>query len=420
MTKLGKRIKRAEEDTEGLFVVENSRFKKRSYVSLSFLFFLACFALFLMSPLVQLFLEPLPRRPVYGVSVPDRAPRFSTAGFLGQKYQRRLEDWFLKRHGLWGWLVGVNNELMLTFFGQVSADYGSTVLVGHRGQLFQPMHLRSFNKFETPGLKKLKKRANKLARLQKLLADKGVNMVVLVSTNVLALYPELIPSAFVARDRDQRKNSYEIMPTLLTERGVHMVDAHQLLLSYKDKVPYRFFQNTGSHWNEPGACLVTKTLFGHLGKLLNQPLLMWQCEPLHWQELPNGADRDLLEIANLLWPHRQLEPAPYVVEPTTEILEAEVYRPKMLMVGTSFSFAVLDQLKKYKAVSDAKLFFYYRTARYLSGRMVGLNRGKIDWENDIFTNDVIVIEENVSGMGRAGFSFVSDAIKQLRQSKVVK
>lgn len=376
--------------------------------------FLACLYGLLVLPLFQLTFEPFPRRALRGLSVP-KFPSFTSASFLDGSFQKRAEDWFLKGHGFWGYLVPVSNELTYRLFNQVSANYGTTVLVGRDRQLFQPMYLRSFNKVDVPPVSKVEKRVKDLKELQDLLAQRGIAFTLLISTNVLLLYPELIPSAYTDPSREGRKNSYDIMVPLLRRYGVNYIDTHQLLSDLKPSYPFRLFQTTGSHWNDVAACRVTGKLVDRLSTLMGKQLLSLSCEPVQMESRPRAPDRDLLDITNFMFPGHTFRPAPYVKPP--EPVESDgIYKPKFLLVGTSFSFSLLSQLKRQHVSDDSRLFFYYRHVRESSGRTTMLNRRKIDWEGDILSHDAVIIETNAAGGGRAGLGFLPDALKHLRAS----
>ena len=44
-----------------------------------------------------------------------------------------------------------------------------------------------------------------------------------------------------------------------------------------------------------------------------------------------------------------------------------------------------------------------------------INKRKINWQNDVFKNDVIILESNYSGLGGVGYSFLTDAIIKLKK-----
>ena len=379
--------------------------------------FVVVFFLFLAAPLIQITLRPFPRAEVpYGLNAPPSRPAFSLKGFGTERYQKKFEGWFSRGNGLWGYLVRVSNQLNYSLFNQVSTHYRTTILAGKEGHLFQPMYLPSFNRKKMARPKKYIKSVRALGRLQRLLAQRGKTMVSLISTNMPALYPELVPDYFTDPTRLSRKNSYEVVRPLYDQFGVNYVDAHEYLSRLVPTAGIRFFEPTASHWNNLGSCLATGALIGKIEGLLGRKMKKFACAPYVLTYPPRGWDLDLVRIANLLFPERTYKPAPQI-EPRT-LADGDEFKPRILFVGSSFVFSVLNHFKKHEIAEDFTFYFYYRQVRDSSHRQLrALRRQDIDWERDVFSHDVIVLERNMASIGDMGFSFVKDAIKHLRASR---
>ena len=191
---------------------------------LGLLFLLFC------APLYQYKFEPIPRKAIYATNFPShRPPLFTWSTFINGEFQPRFNDWFLKRNGLYGYLVRLSNEFTYRVFQQFSVNYGTTILVGNEGQLFQPMYLSAFNKQDVPPENVFEQRARELKRLQERLRERGIATTLVLSTNLLEFYPELIPDSFIDPSRGSRKSKYEIMRPLLDKHELNYVDGHELL-----------------------------------------------------------------------------------------------------------------------------------------------------------------------------------------------
>jgi hypothetical protein len=262
----------------------------------------------------------------------------------------------------------------------------------------------------------VQKRVQDLKALQELLESRGIAFSLLISTNVPALYPELIPAAYTDPTRNSRQNSYDIARPLLDRYEVNYIDGHELLQGMKGEYPFRLFQNTASHWNRVASCRVTDALAAQLSELTGKSVSRIPCLPITVDPKPRDFDQDLLEIANLLFPESTHRPAPYPPDSAADDMP-KGEKLKILMVGTSFSYSILGNLRRYQ-ISDAyKLYFYYRQLHIGPGKNVGINHRRINWDRDVFSHDAIIIETNVSGIGNAGFKFVSDALSKLRQGQ---
>ncbi|NLF25178.1 MAG: hypothetical protein GX589_05905 [Deltaproteobacteria bacterium] len=379
--------------------------------------FVVIFFLLLALPLAQIYLHPFPKATVpHGLHPPPSKPRFTWQGFFNERFQRKFEGWFSKGNGLWGHFVRASNQINYSLFNQVSTHYSSTILAGNKGYFFQPMYLPSFNRIKQKRHRNFVKPVRTLRRFQDLLAERGKTVVSLISTNMLALYPDVVPSYYTDPTRLSRKNVYEIIRPLYDEYGINYVDGHEQLSALVPSADLRFFEPTASHWNSVGSCLVTSRLVDRIAELMGKKLVNFACEPYILSYPPRGWDLDLVRIANLVFPERTYVPAPYV-EPRTLASGGE-YKPKILFVGSSFLFAVLTHLEKHEVTDHFTYYFYYRQVRDSEHRRFRtLRRDKINWERDIFSHDVIVFERNMASIHDMGFSFVKDAIRELRKAK---
>lgn len=376
------------------------------------------FLLLFSFPLIQLTVHPLKEDDLHGIALPNHFPKLRLEKLMKESFQKRAEDWFMKRNGLYALLVRTSNQLTFSTFNQISSNYYSPAMLGKEGHFFQPMYLQSFNRSKNVDRKELEERADKLKELQDILAKHGIPLVVLISTNILALHPELAAEEYTDPTRLQRENSYDVLRPLLVEKGVNIVDAHEYLTKLKGEMNMKFFEPTASHWNNVAACKVTSQLITKFEALLGKNMINIGCDSYSYQFPPKGADRDLVQIANLLYPEQAMRPAPYVQREVTK--DGSEFRPKILFVGTSFIFSVLDQLDDNDISEKNSFFFYYRQVKYNSkeGHYKRLNRRSIDWKK-VLNYDLIVLERNMASIGNMGFSFLDDAIEHLKETPAV-
>jgi hypothetical protein len=374
--------------------------------------YVGLFVLLFATPLIQLAFRPFPGKSVNGIAAPDSFPKLTVRSLLRESFQKGAEDWFLKKNGLWGLLVRANNQLNYNLFGQVSTSYTTTILVGKNKHLFQPMYLPVYNRSKKANPAKLEKRAKKVKLLQDLLVARGVALVVLLSTDLISLYPETVPAQYADPTRLTRKNSYEIMRPLLDKYQINYVDGHEFLQQRKATSPIEFFEPTASHWNSVASCMVTNNLIGKMQQLTNKKLVRFACEPYSFCDPPREADLDLVQIANLLDPSAIYRPSP-VVEPRP-IASGDEYKPKLLFVGTSFVFSIIGHLKRNAVAEQNSYYFYYRKVQDpVTGGFTDLPKDSINWEETVLANDVIILEINQAGIGNVGFGFLDDAIENI-------
>ena len=384
------------------------------------LFAILVFALIFFFPLSNITFHLIKDRTLNGLALPEHFPTLSFQSFKDESFQKSFEAWAMKRNGIWGWLVAISNQISFSIFDQASNSYKVQVLKGEEYQLFQPMYLKSFNRIRTAKVSFLSNKVKVIKKLQDKLEQSGVKLIVLISTNAIAQYPELVPNEFVNPARLQKENSYEIMRPLLDDFHINYVDAHELLQNLKPQYPFRFFSPTGSHWNEVAACLVSDQVLAKFALLSNSQVPRLICNNYELKPTPQGADVDLLQIANLLFDRDFRISTPYlrnyqtIVPPSSQ--EKDTYRPKMLFVGTSFLFSVIDMLEKHNAATEFPLYFYFRQFRNRSeDHLQTLDTKHIDWQKSVLSKDVIVLEANMSNLGLIGFGFEKALLRYLKK-----
>lgn len=378
--------------------------------------FVAMFLLVSFLPLLQSKFHLVDEKKLRGFVMPKRPELPELAKLLDGSFQKKAERWFLRRHGFWGHLVRFDNQLNYEVFRQISSSYKASLMLGNEGWLYQTMYLDSFNGSSQHPDGVLNAKALQLKRLQELLAERGIGLLLVISTNKIAVHPEIVPARFFASYRDLRANTYRRMLPLLDAYNVNFFDTHSYFVEISKDASIKYFTPSGSHWNDVGACLVSNEIVSRMEKTLKKELTHFTCEPLKIRDKPRATDLDLLYIANLWDNSFYHQKTPY---PKTEaILAEELYRPKVLFIGTSFVWSILRFLDFHKVYHYSDFLYYYNRLRnYPSGRQETIKREAINWEEQIFTNNFIVIEINLASIQEAGFEFLEEAIQHLEAHK---
>lgn len=374
-----------------------------------------CIGLFFAAsllPMLQCATGFVQEKKLRGFVMPKPLQVPNLAQIVDGSFQKKAELWFLRRHGFWGHLVRLDNQLNFAVFKQISASYKASLKLGNDGWLFQTLYLDSFNGSSQHPNGVLNARALQLKRLQDLLAERGIGFLLLISTNKIAVHPEIVPSQFYASYREKRANTYQRMTPLLDAYKVHYFDTQKYFVELSKNSSIKYFTPSGSHWNDVGACLVSREIVSRMEDSLGKELITFSCEPLKFREKPRSTDLDLLYIANL-WDnsfYNQLTPYP-----TTESVQPkELYRPKVLFVGTSFVWSILRFMDYHKIYHYSDFLYYYNRRRnYPSGSQHPLDRAGVNWDEQIFSNNFVVIEINMASLQDAGFEFLDDAIREL-------
>ena len=366
---------------------------------------IAAIGLIALLPLLSI-VVPFPRTKVEGVTNTYPWPAWSAKSVRKGGYQRRAEQWAAKAHPFWGWSVRTVNELVHRGAGEVSLDYGTSIQGGNEGYLWQPMYLRAFNRTKKPPTKIIHATFRSLNRVQRFFASKGIPLVAVINPNVLFLYPELLPEKYKAVRKN--KSSYEVSLASIAKEGPKVIDTFAFLNRLKEGSSVRFFEPTGSHWNDVGSCLAAREVGRELAGAWGEEPPILRCEEFKVEFPPREPELDLVHIANLLNEERLYRPAPYL----TSIEKARFKKPrKILLIGTSFLFGLERQLLKHGIADSTTLLFYFKRLRR-DGRG-GFNTLRFEklTPEALLSYDAIILDVNVAGPGMLGYGFLPFATK---------
>lgn len=357
----------------------------------------ASIVLVMLVPIIGL-VVPIPRTPLKGLSTHYPFPKPSWKQFKRGKYQPDLEVWATRAQPLWSWSIKVMNQLVYSTVGEISLDYGTSIQGGNEGYLWQPMYLRSITRRSPPPRKKIAKTFKALKRAQDLLAQHKVPLVAVINPNILALYPELLPAKYLSASLPE--SSYSVSQEMIAKYHPTVINAYEMLKDASQRTPFRFFEPTGSHWNEIGACIAAREVSKSLASAWGEPTPILQCEAHHMEMPPREPELDLLDIANLLLPERVMRPAPYLDSHP----RANFSKPrKILLIGTSFLFALEHQLLEHGVAQNTDLLFYFRQERR-NGKapFFSFNKQKLTKES-LLSYDAVIVDANVAGPGVMGY-----------------
>ena len=89
------------------------------------------------------------------------------------------------------------------------------------------------------------------------------------------------------------------------------------------------------------------------------------------------------------------------------------YKPRVLLIGTSFLFDVQKQLERFNLTNEAKLLFYFKSIRSNSeAKLRGLKKTSYT-KDELQKYDLIVLETNQSKVSSMGNGFIRKALKDL-------
>ncbi len=380
--------------------IEN-KYLKLSIVTLILLFF--------SFPIIQ------DLRPMYKEATPHGVPpakqyhSITIKSFLNGKWQKRVTERAKLNSGLWRPLLSVGSQLMLSLFSQVGIYQNGSVFLGKEKYLIQDAHLGEFNHRKVYS-SKLEQQLIKFKKIQDYQSKRGKSFILLITPNLIHLYPELLPDPYNDPTKNTRESRYDHFKKQLDQMGIYYVDSAELLINKKDKYPFRFFARTASHWNDVASCLALHEISTKLQNLKLPNLGNFDCNNYTISEGPKSKDTDLLDMVNLFDPTVLHEPTPYVERP---LRDPNFQNPKVLLVGTSYLIALYKHLKDWQRYENLSYYFYFKQFKTpKSTKFHTLRRASLKWD-DILDRDIIIVNIGVSDLSSVGSGFIEEALAHI-------
>jgi hypothetical protein len=206
---------------------------------------------------------------------------------------------------------------------------------------------------------------------------------------------------------------YERIKPMLEQSHLTYLDGHELMTQWKNSREYSVFTRGGTHWSYYSACLVDQVLISMINQQMHKTMQKVICDPPLVDSKPYGTDRDLLDLINI-WRESDVygvTPHPAFTTPTS----TGSWYPHILYVGDSFVWTLAEVLHAGKVAPTQEVFYYYKSmSSYPDNVRSEIVTSTLDWERDVFSKDVIIIEANETGLGKIGFGFVEDALQALQ------
>ena len=293
--------------------------------------------------------------------------------------------------------------------------YDQTIIIGKEKWLYELAYIQDYCRLlpplppeETVALVK------NIKQLQQQLKIRDITFLVLITPSKASVYPQYIPEVFI-KNIKYNKRDYENLVPLLREYGINYVDGHEITLNAKTKSEIPLFCRGGTHWNYLGAFYTVEKLIEEIEKIkgINLPHITFTEISLDMK--PGASDRDLSSLLHLLFP-----PFHYITpHPMFKVVsDSHDYKGDMVFVGASFSGLVFDILNSNGILRSADYYFYYKNSLITfppdKKRESSFNVEHIDWKQDFFKKDFIVLEINeIAFKSGYVYAFLNDILNHM-------
>lgn len=387
-------------------------------LNIKHLFFVSLFIGILSLPVLQMRFHFLGDGVLGGVEEEAERPTASLVSVFDGVFQREMDEYFSKELGFREELVKADNEISFKLFRQVQrprvieASGGTMIVLGKDNWLYEKGYVdENINPRHTPD-ERLRQIVSQLKRLQDALDARGVPMLLVISPSKATIYPEFIPDGYSAH-RIDRPTNYERFIPLLEASKINFLDGRAQFLEWKDTLNWPVFTKGGTHWNYAGACLFVAEMTKKLEELWQRPMIHVTCHPIRMDTTPYGTDSDLANLLNLPSVEEITSiPTPHPTYGRHAAPDAQ--QPRMLFVGDSFLWTITAIMDRQRMYRDRDFFYYFSSnSEWPEGTFKSINKAHLDWEEDVFSHDMIIIEVNEAAVHKTGFGFMEEALNAI-------
>lgn len=349
-----------------------------------------------------------------GTTQKSHVCKLNLHNWCDNSFQKSLSQKFNEKFGLRDFFIRLNNQVYYSLFKESYAQ--ENILVGKKNYLYTKTYIDAYiNPFKGEKVKKLEKNVIKIKTLQDRLKKRGIPFLVVITPTKPSVYPEYMPEPF--EKKAGVKNSYDVIIPLLDKYKVDYIDADKLIMQKKAQSKYPLFCACGFHWNYLGAYYFTNVFINKMEALIGKDITNIYLKDIKPDYKPTTSEQDLASLLNtIVVPNHYISPHPVI----GTIPGKSGYKPNILFVSGSFSEIPMGIMWENKITDRIDYYAYYKVIHiiYKSEGVENLGSIKtesINWEKDIFSKDLIVLEINTEAIisYKHYYTFVDDALKHL-------
>ena len=347
------------------------KFKKIGFLLLLAVLFL---------PMVQTFTHFVDEKPLDGAFVEATKPVISLKTLFNETAQDSLMTWCTEQTGFRKPMIRLNNQLLYSAFGKVSAI--GPVKGKDGSTFFEESYIISYTGETYLGEEKINDNTRQLKLIQDMLRAKGINLLPVFVLGKASYYPELIPDRYIAKRNIT--NNYQEYLKAFESQGVEMLDFNRWFCDRKGTEDHPIYCNLSAHWTVYAASLAMDSLVRYMESKTQQPQAHFQIESFDTTYLMNQDD-DLYRMMNLMFPmkHNTLDQPQFSFN--------EGYKPKVLTISDSYWWTVWawNVALPQNLFSDGGFWFYNKTV--YPERDPIQNVESIDYRQEIEQQDFVLL-----------------------------
>lgn len=365
----------------------------------------------LAMPTVQMQGRLFELKPLNGAVEERPYKSFTMRNYLSRSFQESVEGNLADHFGFREWLVRGYNQCQWALFRHWPHK---DVVLGKDNWLFWVEDLNDY--YEGLACYKMddgqdccdiyERDARTSYQLQEVLKDFDIHFFVCIAASKSHTYPEYVPP-LTNGYHCGLESAYHYYAGTLPRMGVNCIDFNDYFAQIKGSTAYPLFYKFGSHWSQIAVANMGDTLMRYMERLGSRELPRLKVGQAY-EAPPRGADNDLIELINLLYP---IEKEQYIYANTKVTADGRTKRPRMLAVGDSFCEVVNDALPMDELFAHYQYWYYNHEIRAGGdGRQLV---DDTDLLEELMTSDYIMLLWCPINLYEMGHTFVTKSLISL-------
>jgi hypothetical protein len=202
------------------------------------------------------------------------------------------------------WMIRINNQLDYWIL-RTSRMFRGRIVVGREGALFD-RHFISQTFGYAPAMPDdaIRSVGGKIKQLHRLLAARGIPLVVIATPGKVSFMPNSVPTAFPNYHQDTPRN-FDRLLKIFGEVDVPFFDCRAEMRQSPEASRAPLFPRGGTHWTMFGAYVALERPVNQLLQEFNRSdSARLVLDDVSLTQIATGTDSDLLDLMNLLAPDR--------------------------------------------------------------------------------------------------------------------
>ncbi|MCR5013380.1 MAG: hypothetical protein K6A28_01250 [Bacteroidales bacterium] len=326
----------------------------------------ALLAVLAFLPMAQEHLHLFSVKPLNGVMVGAKLPKVNMKNYVSGKMQSQTEAYISEHFGFRESVIRLYNQYVWDFYRKT---YVKSMVIGKDrwlyGKEFTDDYLgtRMYEYAESPEqLKaKLSVEADRIRKVQEILAEYDKHLFVLLEPGKTRTYPEYLPDHLVreAVKKDDIVCAADLYPALFDSLGVHCLNVDKWFMDLKDSVDYLLYPQTGTHWSNLAALYATDSLIRYMEQLGNRNIKNLEISDMRF-DTTMKPDDDMEQLLNV---NRKVHTLPNQYAKFQVVEDSAAVKPNWIHIGDSYYWNIsyhipLDQIFGYHH------YWYYNSTIY--------------------------------------------------------